>query len=86
MLMWEVMILSTWSRAKEKINHVLHDLFVDEEGDTNFISIIVILVIVLAIAAIFRKNIVSMVNAMWQSISGSFGEATGTGFNATEMK
>ena len=43
----------------------------DENGDTNMISIIVVLMIVLGLAAAFRKNIQDFVQDLWTKIESS---------------
>ncbi len=60
---------------------MVHDFFVDEEGDTNLISIVVVLVIVMALAVVFRKNIAEIVTKMWKQIGTDAGSATGTSIN-----
>lgn len=49
----------------------LKELMEEERGDTNFISIIVILGIVLALAATFSGNISQFVSDMWNKINAS---------------
>lgn len=75
LLDYEVRIMLGLQRAKEKVKEAVHDFFTTEDGDTNFISIIIILVIVVALAALFRKNIAEVVNAAWKSISKDAGAA-----------
>lgn len=40
-----------------------------EEGDTNFVSIILIMVIVIAIAAIFREQLTAAVQAVFEKFT-----------------
>ena len=77
MLSLEVKIKNGLWRTKNAVGKAVHDFFVDEEGDTNLISIVIVLVIVIALAAIFRKNIATIVNSMWDSIAGDVGDAIG---------
>lgn len=77
MLSLEVRIMNSLIRTKNTIGEKVHDFFVDEEGDTNLISVVIILVIVIALAAIFRKNIANIVGAMWESIAGDINDAVG---------
>jgi len=77
MLSLEVKIMNSLIRTKNTVGEKVHDFFVDEEGDTNLISVVIILVIVIALAAIFRKNIANIVKAMWESIAGDVGDAVG---------
>lgn len=73
----EVRIQTGIWKLKERVGNAVHDFFTTEEGDTNFISILIILVIVIALAAIFRNNIKNMVEAMWNKISGNVNDAVG---------
>lgn len=78
MLSLEVKVKNGLWRAKNTVGKAVHDFFVDEEGDTNLISIVIVLVIVIALAAIFRKNIATIVTRMWESIAGDVGDAIGS--------
>ena len=60
--------------AKERIKDAARDFFYDEQGDTNMISIIIVLAIVLVLAAAFWKNIQGFVNNLWGNINQSEGE------------
>jgi len=68
MLGYEVRVMNGLWRMKENVKEKVHDFFTTEDGDTNFISIIIVLVIVVALAVVFRKNIKALVNGMWKSI------------------
>lgn len=68
MLECEVKAMLALRRAKNAVVKGVHDFFVDENGDTNLISIVIVLVIVLGLAVVFRKNIAELVNKMWESI------------------
>lgn len=81
MLKYEVMVRNYLWRWKEQAKEAVHDFFTDEEGDTNLISIVIVLVIVIGLAALFRDNIKSMVEAMWTDIGGKMNRATGTNAN-----
>lgn len=72
MLDFEVMLKNKVWRVKENVK----EFFTTEDGDTNFISIIVVLVIVLGLAALFRKNIGELVSGWWESITNSANTAT----------
>lgn len=78
MLDYEVRIMNGMWRMKERVKGAVRDFLTTENGDTNFISVIIILVIVVALAVVFRKNIANLVNAMWEKIMGDAGTATGT--------
>lgn len=69
MLQYEVMIQTRLWRMKENVKEAVHNFFTDEKGDTNMISIVIILVIVIGLAAVFRKNIVKLVGDMWKTIN-----------------
>ena len=78
LLTYEVALRNGLVKAREKVVETVKDFFTDENGDTNMISIILVLVIVIALAALFRKNIAAMVTSMWESISEKFSGASGT--------
>lgn len=75
MLEYEVRLKNRLWRMKENAKESIREFFTTEDGDTNFISIIIVLVIVIALAAMFRNNIKAIVNSMWTSIAGDLGEA-----------
>lgn len=85
MLDLEVRVVNGMWRMKQRIGEAVHDFFSDEEGDTNFISIIIILVIVVGLAVVFRKNIAQLVNEMWKNIFKDANDATKTSGNPTEF-
>ena len=72
LLKFEVMLQNKLWRASEKIK----EFMMDEEGDTNVISIIVVLVIVLGLAIVFKNNLKNLVNTLWGSVTGKASEAT----------
>lgn len=58
-------------RAKYAAKHIV----VDEDGDTNFLSIIIILAIVLVLAAafiVFKDNIVKFTTDKWTEFTKKF--------------
>lgn len=71
-LEFEVMLQNKLWRASEKIK----DFIMDEEGDTNVISIIVVLAIVLGLAIVFKEKLQTLVETLWTSVSGKATEAT----------
>ena len=76
MLDFEVRVRNRLWRMSESVREAVKDFFTTEDGDTNFISIIVVLVIVLGLAALFRKNIETLVSGWWTKITNSGNEAT----------
>lgn len=60
-------------KMRQMLNEKLEELL-SEEGDTNFVSIILIMVIVIAIAAIFREQLMTAV----QSVFGQLTEFIGS--------
>lgn len=50
-----------------------------EKGEANIIAVILVLAIVIALVVVFRKNIETMVNKIWDSISGNLDNAVQTG-------
>ncbi len=63
--------------AKWNMKERAKDFFSEERGDTNLITIIVVLVIVMALAVVFRQNIASLVNGIWTKIFADGNTATG---------
>lgn len=76
MLDFEVRVRNRLWRMSESVREAVKEFFTTEDGDTNFISIIVVLVIVLGLAALFRKNIETLVTGWWAKITNSGNEAT----------
>lgn len=56
-----------------KSNRLLQRLLEEEDGDTNFVSIIVIMVIVIGIATIFRKQLTDAVNNVFGKLTDFIG-------------
>lgn len=59
-------------QMQQILNEKLEELL-GEEGDTNFVSIILIMVIVIAIAAIFREQLMSAVQAVFGQLTEFIG-------------
>lgn len=55
-------------QMKQLLNEKLEELL-GEEGDTNFVSIILIMVIVIAIAAIFKQQLQEAVEAIFGKLT-----------------
>ena len=72
-------------RMKENVKEGVKDFFTTEDGDTNLISIVLVLVIILALAVIFRKNIATLVNNMWAQIFSDANSATKTSGSPEEF-
>ena len=72
LLKFEVMLQNKLWRVSEKIKSFV----MDEEGDTNVISIIVVLVIVLGLAIVFKDRIKELVDTLWTSVTGNATKAT----------
>lgn len=53
----------------DKVEHFLKE----ERGDTNFVAIIVIIVIILAIAGIFRTQLTEAVNKVFEQLKTFIG-------------
>lgn len=85
MLNLEVKVMNGMWRTKNTITEKVHNFFVDEKGDTNLISIVIVLVIVLALAVVFRKNIAELVNKMWEQIFKDANAATKTSGTSTQF-
>lgn len=76
MLKYEVMMRNGFWRLKEDAKEALRSFLTDEEGDTNMISIVIILVIVIGLAALFREKIVTFVVNLWDGIMSDAESAT----------
>lgn len=62
-----------------KTRNKFNDFLRNEEGDTNFLSIIIILAIVLLLAIVFiafKDKIVQLINDTWTDFVTSFGGQT----------
>ena len=53
-------------QAKQKVIDALKN----ERGDTNIISIVLILCIVVGLVALFNENVTKLVNDLWEKIFG----------------
>lgn len=76
MLEFEVRVSNRLWRMSQSVKGAVKDFFTTEDGDTNFISIIVVLVIVLGLAAVFRQQIGTLVSSWWSKITTSGDKAT----------
>lgn len=56
-------------KAKFKLENFAREVFTNEEGDTNLISILIVLGIVLALVVIFRKYINQVIDSVKGSVS-----------------
>lgn len=75
MLAAEVNMMLKAQQAKEKVKGFIRN----EQGDTNIIAIVLILVVVIALAVIFKDNIKKLVDNIWAKVfkdskTGSFTE------------
>lgn len=59
-------------RMRQILNQKLKELL-SEEGDTNFVSIILIMVIVIAIAVIFQEQLTEAVEAVFEKLTDFIG-------------
>lgn len=57
---------------RQILNQKLKELL-SEEGDTNFVSIILIMVIVIAIAVIFQEQLTEAVEAVFEKLTDFIG-------------
>lgn len=74
MLDYEVKAMIAWQRAKAAVMKGVKDFFTDENGDTNMISIVVVLVVVLGLAILFKGKATSFVTKLWNTIDKKAGE------------
>ncbi len=59
-------------QMRQILNQKLKELL-SEEGDTNFVSIILIMVIVIAIAVIFQEQLTEAVEAVFEKLTDFIG-------------
>ncbi len=55
--------------AQVKLAKMAEGFLSEERGDTNFVSIMIIIVIVLAVAAIFRTQLIAIVTNVMQQVT-----------------
>jgi len=79
MLDLEVKMMNKFIKIKEGFVEKISD----ERGDTNIISVIIILVIVVALAGVFRKNIAALAGGTWNSVFSEAATATNNAVNGT---
>lgn len=80
MLDFEVSVRNRLWRASQSVKGAVKDFLTTEDGDTNFISIIIVLMIVLGLALAFRNQINTLVTGWWSNI-----QADGAGINKIEI-
>lgn len=51
----------------------LESFIKDEEGDSNMVAVIVLIVIILAVAAIFRTQLLAAVNSVFEQLTEFIG-------------
>ena len=69
MLDYEVRAMLAWQRAKAAAMKGIREFLTDENGDTNMISIVVVLVVVLGLAILFKDKATAFVNKLWGTIN-----------------
>ena len=74
MLDYEVEVMLAWQRAKVAVKKGVMDFFTNENGDTNMISIVVVLVVVLGLAILFKNKATDFVEKLWGTINQKSGE------------
>ena len=65
MLDLEVKVMNKLIKMKEGFS----EKFMDERGDTNIISIIIILVVGIGLATLFKGNIGNLANGVWNKVN-----------------
>ena len=63
---------------KEKARNA-KKFFLDERGDTTIIAIVLVLVVVIALAVVFRDNIIELANTAWDKVFGNSGGLSSSG-------
>lgn len=54
-------------KAKEAVK----SFFEEERGDSHIIAVILVLVVVVGLAVVFRKNITELLSNLWTGITGT---------------
>ncbi len=67
--MKKVYLYERFSKAVKRINKLLKE----ENGETNIIAIILIILVVIILAAIFKEQLISIVNSLFEQIRDSLG-------------
>ena len=84
MLNLEVKVMNGMWRVKNTITEKIRNFLAEEDG-SGMIETVVIIVIVLALAVVFRKNIAELVNKMWDQIFKDANAATKTSGTSTQF-
>lgn len=63
--------------AGERMKEQASKLVKEENGDTNFVAIIIIIVILLAIAVVFRQKLGEAIDKVFRNLSSFIGEEPG---------
>ncbi|MDO5021231.1 MAG: Flp1 family type IVb pilin [Lachnospiraceae bacterium] len=74
MLDFEVSVRNRLWKVSQSVKGVVKDFLTTEDGDTNFISIIIVLMIVLGLALAFRNQINTLVTGWWSNIQADGAE------------
>ncbi|MCR5587223.1 MAG: hypothetical protein K6F77_06805 [Lachnospiraceae bacterium] len=77
----EVEVMNTAKNLKESAKENVKEFFVDEEGDTNIIAIVLILIIVIGLAALFHDKIFALFNDLWDKVTGGSDNTAASGDN-----
>lgn len=64
MMMTNLMVLATMARLR------LKEVFCDEKGEVNIVAMIILIVIAVMLALLFREQIGELVNKLFESIKG----------------
>lgn len=78
MLGFEVSVRNRLWRASQSVKEAVGRFITTEDGDTNIVSIIVVLGIVLALAIFFRDQLKALVTTMWGTVTQNAEDATST--------
>lgn len=84
MLNWEVKVMNGMWRVKNTVTEKIRNFLTDESG-AGMIEAVILIVIVLALAVVFRKNIAELVNKMWEQIFNDANAATKTSGTSTQF-
>lgn len=63
-----------WMILKDRMADSVHDFLVDERGDVNIVSIVVLIGIAIVLAVIFRERIETLIGSLFDTIDQSASE------------
>lgn len=66
-------IISGYLRRRLACERALEDFVKEEKGDSNFVAIMLVIVILIAVAAVFRTQLLAAVNGVFEQLIEALG-------------